>query len=612
MSQEVCFLKATWLRAIVAMFKQLKGAIEFLDKEEAILGDDAQGSGSANAQMKHFIDNLSTYDRNNDDAIKANDILMSDAAKKHFSKEQITKMARTISTHMKGSTSDPGSEYSQRHNFLYNYLSAKFWNNIWSDEFTRDQQMNMFVEFFIQIGLRFADDTTVKQALAILNCGIKDYVADPDQNYLDFHKLREKLRIKREMTHGEVTFKDFPEDVDEFITMYPDRIKNCVESRVQPEILKEMAHKRYMPTRKNNSSLTSTLPLPGGSQIVMAGGVGHGRAAQSGPRAKQQAAHGSNDLFTKLLAQQQQQAEMQQIMFRFMMGRPSAGDTFDNMFSSDRAEDVTDHHLVPFGRKSNASHGSPRSRGASSDALDSTQAKTPPSARRSAAQRYLQGTADDGNDGKPSSSPSNLKDIINAQIQAAKKGKKAANKGKKRKGSKESDAESEVEGGDDDAEGDSADGQNEDENDEEGDDEDVASEDVVVKKKPCANTKADVPKKKVGPPPKAAKKAGCKPKGGAKTAPTKATPSSSSAAQSKMKRPASAASSKKPPPSKSPTPYRGGKIYYSEKKLAFRVYKRAHDKVEATVGNVNWKKPQSLQRRWDAALELIDNDPRDH
>ena len=59
----------------------------------------------------------------------------------------------------------------------------------------------------------------------------------------------------------------------------------------------------------------------------------------------------------------------------------------------------------------------------------------------------------------------------------------------------------------------------------------------------------------------------------------------------------------------SPTHYGGGRIYWSEAKFAFRVYRRRGDKVESQI-RLKSKKPKDQQTAWNACLKAIDDDPR--
>ena len=58
-----------------------------------------------------------------------------------------------------------------------------------------------------------------------------------------------------------------------------------------------------------------------------------------------------------------------------------------------------------------------------------------------------------------------------------------------------------------------------------------------------------------------------------------------------------------------PTHYGGGRIYFSEDKFAFRVYRRKVDKVEQQI-KLKSKKPKDQQAAWKLCLKAIDDDPR--
>ncbi len=74
-----------------------------------------------------------------------------------------------------------------------------------------------------------------------------------------------------------------------------------------------------------------------------------------------------------------------------------------------------------------------------------------------------------------------------------------------------------------------------------------------------------------------------------------------------LKRPAS---KERPKFAKKPTPYNGGKIYYSGPKSALRVYARTpDDKVEKTV-KFDGEGKADYERAWSIACAMIESDPR--
>ena len=59
----------------------------------------------------------------------------------------------------------------------------------------------------------------------------------------------------------------------------------------------------------------------------------------------------------------------------------------------------------------------------------------------------------------------------------------------------------------------------------------------------------------------------------------------------------------------SPTYYGGGRIYFSEKKHTFRVYRRIVDKVEKQI-TLKSKTAKDQQTAWELCLKAIEDDPR--
>ena len=63
------------------------------------------------------------------------------------------------------------------------------------------------------------------------------------------------------------------------------------------------------------------------------------------------------------------------------------------------------------------------------------------------------------------------------------------------------------------------------------------------------------------------------------------------------------------PVSFKPTEYKGGKIYFSKAKRAWRVYLRKRDRVESTV-KVDTKDKADVDARWSKCLKIIRHDKR--
>ena len=66
----------------------------------------------------------------------------------------------------------------------------------------------------------------------------------------------------------------------------------------------------------------------------------------------------------------------------------------------------------------------------------------------------------------------------------------------------------------------------------------------------------------------------------------------------------------KPKPSYKPVHYKGGRIYWSKSKAAWRVYLRAVDKVEVSVHLGADADAALVAKQWRKCLKAIEQDPR--
>ena len=71
-----------------------------------------------------------------------------------------------------------------------------------------------------------------------------------------------------------------------------------------------------------------------------------------------------------------------------------------------------------------------------------------------------------------------------------------------------------------------------------------------------------------------------------------------------------AAAGKRPRPAYVPVHYKGGRIYWSKSKKAWRVYLRAEDKIEVNVPLGDDPDDAHIEKQWRKALKAIERDGR--
>ena len=634
------------------MLKLYNAAATFVLREKTLLGD-SDTTPTQEAQVGHFIDSLPSFDRDVEDASSMYHILCAkdpDA----FTVDQRKRIAKAISIHMRGVTAAvvaSGDSKNQSHMYQYNYWSNQMWDDAWNKELSKTQIFSSVIGWYIVVGLRFANDETVKQTLAMIGVG-RDEKNTPQQNYEDVHTFKRMLRTKRELYKGETTFKDFPESPDEFKRLYPDKLTyEPVKTRVDVTLLRELVHKDVMPSRSNNKNMN-------GDQSRAASSSQHQNAiapfepdTRNGTRPLPQRSPTASHLLQGMQRQGAENREFQERMMQFVMH----GGVIPNGMGGTRAP-----LLSILGPPAQAALPAPDQH---CHVQHVQQARPePPLALADRVPAGGQPVAASTPSPAPAAAPNNLKSMIDNlhNIRSAIKPKtvmKSVMKAAKAKrfavdSDDDQDAgvaassddpapvnidgedEDEHDGNDDDA--DEHDDEEEEEEDEDDDDEEeseTAKQHVSVKtqksdkkkqtqvflkpaaviKRPAAATTAKGKKHAQTIDKKCKMAAAAGKKAPKEIAPIKTRISAKSHAASSgsivvMKRPAAAPVATRPAPAQTPTAYNGGKIYFAAKKKKLRVYLKNNDRIEKTVNNVDFSMKNRLARQWGEALGLIDAD----
>ena len=188
------------LQLVGEMLSHVQAAVAFAQQEARLLG--RTDRSTLDAQVQHFINVLPTYDRNIEESTALFKYLEGDAAKV-FSKELRMSIASAVSAHMKALVGSGNvNSKLQTHKFQYNYWPPSLWDIAWSTEISRDKKFAAIIEFNFKIGLRFPDDTTIKQTIAMINAGKPQVDSNQAENYDAVHAMKEKSG-RREM-HSQV------------------------------------------------------------------------------------------------------------------------------------------------------------------------------------------------------------------------------------------------------------------------------------------------------------------------------------------------------------------------------------------------------------------------
>ena len=604
------------------MLSHYNAAVEYIKNEKAFLGDDHAGVvATSQAQLKHFVDSLPSFDR---DVTVSGDLLarIRGDDSEAFTLDQRRSIASAVSVHMRGVStgSTPGTNdtKTQTHMFMYKWLPNELWDTLMNAELSQEQVFSAIIDWFLKIGLRFPDDETVKQIIGIMNCcEPQGDHTDAAKNYASVHLFKRRLRAKRDTYGGATTFSVFPEDAEEFETLYPDRYDEPGAPRVSLDLIREMTHKDVMPTRSTNAMLKSghmdqQLAKPRrGQRTSFGGNPSFSQSVNAGtPPTQQQNFHGGN-MMQQFMQNQQEQRDMQQRMFQYMIGGNS--DVPINIFRTPQPADRSPSPpppaptsttgmaaLVNHFRSSNNEAASPVApapqqvaavvAGGVSDVV-----VAPPQVLS------VVGAA-------PQAEKTSLLDLIKTtqSCLAQKKERAAAVRAKKTKKTQQQASYGDTISmhSDCDAESDANDA----------DDDDASDDAHHIPPKSKAASRAAAAHA-------SATNRVCKRPAAAMSTTPILRPAACIdgravvPAPPLLKRPAAhiapdVPTQQLPAVSKAPVTFGGGKIYYNAKKNLFRVYARSGDRIEKVVGALNWEDKDAMRSKWRKACNIILNDPR--
>jgi hypothetical protein len=130
-------------------------------------------------------------------------------------------------------------------------VSEIIWDN------NMEQIMNVCIE---KLGLRNPSDDTVRNLVAIMSlCHPRELT--PAEGCTEVHKVKDKFVSKRELMPGKQKMIDYPSDVIDFASLYPNA---CIQReppipiRIDHLEIRQLTRKHRMPTRSTNEQIVSS------------------------------------------------------------------------------------------------------------------------------------------------------------------------------------------------------------------------------------------------------------------------------------------------------------------------------------------------------------------
>ena len=250
------------------MLKLYTGSVKFLENESRMLGEDhPRKTASQTSRVRHFVSNLAVLPKDMDDATAVQAALAEESPQ--FTVEQRKEMLEAVSLHMSSDTAESSDTTRQTHMYLHNWLPDTLWKKLLDDKMTVDEKLENFVDFALEVvGLRYPTDATLKTILSITAI-CHQWQMTPTEAYNKIRNLSDKFVNKRPLVAGKPLMITYESDPSPFMRLHPRRYMECdppVASKVDEREIQKRTRKDVMPTRDTNKQLkTNNQKASGGA-----------------------------------------------------------------------------------------------------------------------------------------------------------------------------------------------------------------------------------------------------------------------------------------------------------------------------------------------------------
>ena len=174
-----------------------------------------------------------------------------------FTDEHRREMAAAVTAVARNATCENLTK-TQTHNFMCNYLTETQWTKLLKEGTTWTACIEVLAQAAVDIGMTCPRELTITQMIALIQCA-KRVELEPNQSYARGEDLKLLIKAKTK-NQRKIKFEDmkvYPEDVSDFINIYPDAFSindPPVPSRIDANQVAERA--MLSPTRKSSRKLT--------------------------------------------------------------------------------------------------------------------------------------------------------------------------------------------------------------------------------------------------------------------------------------------------------------------------------------------------------------------
>ena len=192
------------------------------------------------------------------DVTATNEYLMIDNGM--WNREQRRELATVVKAAMKSEIVGTGklTIQGQANLYLYNYLPAKLWAVLFSTDDIKNKFRTVAAFLVKNLGMRHITEKTKRLAVVIVHIA-SGVTPEPDESYEHMREFARAMEQKRSsVSGGTATMVNFPEDHQAFITVYPDAFgpdDQPVPCRIDIPTIIERCRSDVTPSRGTNAQL---------------------------------------------------------------------------------------------------------------------------------------------------------------------------------------------------------------------------------------------------------------------------------------------------------------------------------------------------------------------
>lgn len=239
------------------MLQSFRSIVAMLEGERRLLGPAHPNlAASRQAQIVHFKQIIASLMPDPTAAASMYEELNKEGC--IFNDDERKVIGEAVASHSRSGNALTDASDKQVHMHFHNYMTEALWAEQLRGDIDLDSKLNAMARFAQKtVGLVRCHETTYA-ALTAITLRASGCMLDPTQAKAKVEQLKRFMASLRKQNNPVATFKDFPENVDDFIQVYPNHYDPghpAVPPRVPVQDLMDMRNPDIVPCRGSARSL---------------------------------------------------------------------------------------------------------------------------------------------------------------------------------------------------------------------------------------------------------------------------------------------------------------------------------------------------------------------